>query len=75
MTRIPRKRMAWDERPEYCEIPDEGQPGCEGPCPGCGATIEGNDAVGGVCQARRFGPKPYLLVELVLVDKHTGETI
>ena len=62
-------------RPEYCMIPDEGEPGCERPCPGCGATIEGNDPVRGVCQARHNGPSPTPLVELILVDRRTGERV
>jgi len=51
-------------------IPDEGEPGCEGPCPGCGATIEGNDPVRGVCQARHNRPAPRSLLDLVLIDDH-----
>lgn len=62
-------------RPEYCMIPDEGQPGWDAACPGCGATIEGNDPVRGICQARRSGPPPRPLLEFVLVDKRTGEVI
>ena len=62
-------------RPEYCMIPDEGLPGCEGPCPGCGATLAGNDPVRGVCQARRDGRPPRPLVELVLIDKRTGKIV
>jgi hypothetical protein len=61
--------------PEYCMIPDEGQPGAEGPCPGCGATASGNDPVRGVCQARRSGYPPHPLVTLVLVDRRTGEIV
>jgi hypothetical protein len=45
-------------RPDYCAIPDEGQPGSDGPCPACGATISGDDPVRGVCQARHNGPPP-----------------
>ena len=57
-------------RPKYCpckyETPD--------PCPACGATVEGKDAVRGVCQATH-GPKPEPLVHLVLIDKETGEIV
>jgi hypothetical protein len=58
-------------RPEYCEAPDEvtGLP-CR-----CGATVEGNDAVRGICQARRSGPRPEPLVRLILVDRETGEPV
>jgi hypothetical protein len=58
-------------RPDHCpckhERPD--------PCPACGATVEGNDPVRGVCQARfnRTAPEPYL--SLVLLDKKTGEVV
>jgi hypothetical protein len=62
-------------RPDYCMIPDEGQPGWEGPCPGCGATVEGKDPVRGVCQARYNGPRPEPLIRVVLIDKRTGEIV
>ena len=61
-------------RPDYCAIP-EGQPGSDGPCPACGATISGDDPVRGVCQARHNGPPPRPLLELVLLDKRTGEVV
>lgn len=62
-------------RPEYCVIPDEGQPEWDQPCPGCGATQDGNDPVRGVCQARHNGPPPRSLLDFVLVDKRTGEVV
>ena len=64
-------------RPEYCQIPDEGEPGWEGPCPACGATVEGKDPVNGVCQARRMGPDPSKGGDLffVLKDKRSGEVV
>lgn len=62
-------------RPDYCQIPDEGQPGWEGPCPGCGATVEGNDPVRGVCQALHNGPPPRPLLLFCLKDKRTGEVV
>ena len=58
-------------RPEYCEAPPEES----GLTCICGATVEGNDPVRGVCQARRNYPKPQPLVTLVLVDKVTGEIV
>lgn len=58
-------------RPKYCpcenEMPD--------PCPACGATVAGNDKVKGACQAIFNRPAPRPLVELILVDKYTGERI
>ncbi len=56
-------------RPNYCEAIDE-----ETPCI-CGATKEGNDPVRGVCQARYNGRKPQSLLQLVLLDKDTGEIV
>jgi len=56
-------------RPKYC--PCENQ---IDPCPACGATIEGNDPVRGVCQATH-GIEPsslFELVEIVLIDKYTN---
>jgi len=47
--------MALTFKPLYC--PDLTGTGNE-PCPACGATEEGNDAVNGVCQAVRNGPTP-----------------
>ena len=59
------------KRPYYCpcyeETPD--------PCPACGATVEGNDPVGGVCQSVTNRCKPEPLVRLVLVHRDTGEVI
>lgn len=57
------------DRPEYCPdpLPD--------PCPLCGATEGGDDAVNGVCQALRSGPMPGPLVDLVLIDKKTGKIL
>jgi len=58
-------------RPDYCPCENE-QPD---PCPACGATASGNDPVHGVCQSRfnRSAPKPFL--DLVLVDKQSGEVV
>lgn len=57
-------------RPKYCpcreEMPD--------PCPACGATVDGKDPVRGVCQATH-GYQRAREVELVLVDKQTGERV
>jgi hypothetical protein len=57
-------------RPKYCpcesETPD--------PCPACGATVEGNDPVRGVCQAWR-GYRRTSDVQLVLIDKETGAVV
>jgi hypothetical protein len=58
------------QRPQYCPCKDD----TPDPCPACGATIEGNDPVRGVCQAR-YGYKPEPLVHLVLIDKETGEIV
>ena len=58
-------------RPDYCPCrTDELDP----VCPACGATVEGTDPVGGVCQAR-YGARPEPLVHLVLIDKRTGEIV
>lgn len=59
-------------RPQYCpfenEIPD--------PCPACGATVSGDDPVSGVCQALSLSrPSNDPLVEIVLLNRHTGEVI
>lgn len=63
--------MAPGQRPEYCpcenDMPD--------PCPACGATVEGNDPVYGICQARYPYGKPHPTVELVLIDKITGKIL
>lgn len=59
-------------RPYYCPCEDE----LPDPCPACGATVSGNDPVRGVCQSlsmkaeRRLSP-----VELVLIDRDTGEVV
>jgi hypothetical protein len=60
---------------DYCALPDEGEPGWDQPCPACGATIEGNDPVRGICQSRfnRGPPRPILFLQLV--DKQTGEVV
>jgi len=58
-------------RPQYCEAPPE-ESGV--PCI-CGATVEGNDPVRGVCQARFNGPKPQPLIQIVLIDKVSGEVV
>lgn len=52
-------------RPEYCPCDDD-KPD---PCPACGATISGKDKVFGRCQAKRRGPKPEPLLQLVLIDR------
>ena len=57
-------------RPDYC--PDLAE---NDDCPACGATVEGNDPVNGVCQARFSGPEPKPLVELILIDRRTGERV
>lgn len=57
------------ERPQYCLAVDE-----QTPC-ACGATVEGKDPVRGICQARRNYPAPTPLVELVLIDKDSGEIV
>lgn len=66
-------------RPEYCPDLDADDLvfpiGPHRPCPACGATIEGKDPVRGVCQARNNGPRPQPLVELVLIDKRSGEIV
>lgn len=58
-------------RPKYCPCKNE-RPD---PCPACGATVEGNDAVHGVCQAiNQYGP-PEEYLSLVLLDKESGEIV
>jgi hypothetical protein len=57
-------------RPDYCPCYDE-KPD---PCPACGATVSGKDAVRGVCQARR-GYRHEPLLRIILTDKQTGEPI
>lgn len=62
--------MPMKARPDYCPCEND----APDPCPACGATIEGNDEVRGICQARHgYKPKPYLSVGLV--DKETGEWV
>lgn len=56
-------------RPEYCEAVDE-----DTPCI-CGATKEGKDPVRGFCQARRNYPRPVPLVQIILIDKRTGDIV
>lgn len=66
-------------RPKYCpdlDADDLAFPiGPHRPCPACGATVEGNDPVRGVCQALYNGPKPKSLVQIILTDKNTGEIV
>ena len=66
-------------RPNYCPDLDADDLvfpiGPHRPCPACGATIEGKDPVRGACQARFNGPRPRPLVQLVLIDKRTGEIV
>lgn len=64
-------------RPDYCEADadDLAFPiGPHRPCV-CGATVSGKDPVRGVCQARHNRPKPQPLVQIVLIDKETGEIV
>lgn len=46
-------------RPDYCPCLAEDLPEALDPCPACGATVEGNDRVKGVCQAKHQMPPPY----------------
>ena len=66
-------------RPNYCPDLDADDLvftiGPHRPYPACGATIEGKDPVRGACQARFNGPRPRPLVQLVLIDKRTGEIV
>lgn len=55
---------------DFCPCQDE-KPD---PCPACGATVEGNDRVRGVCQARR-GSRPEPILSWVLVDKNSGQEV
>lgn len=58
--------------PEYCPVDDE----ATDPCPACGATIAGNDAVHGVCQARSLSPPPTNYgITIGLVHRDTGEPV
>jgi hypothetical protein len=57
-------------RPKYCPCEEE----TPDPCPACGATVEGNDPVRGVCQAR-FGYRRPSDGQLVLIDKETGAVV
>lgn len=61
---ITRPMLVDRQRPEYCGATDE-----DHDCPVCPATVAGNDIVRGVCQARRSGPPPRDLVELVTVPR------
>lgn len=58
-------------RPDYCPCREE----TPDPCPACGATVSGDDPVRGVCQARKSGPPPSPMVQLILIDKETGEVV
>ena len=51
-------------RPMYCPDLKEDED-----CPACGATVKGDDPVGGVCQARLSGPAPTPLVEIIMVRR------
>jgi hypothetical protein len=63
---ITRPMLIESQRPEYCPCTSEE----EFPtCPLCPATVEGNDIVQGVCQAKKSGPPPRALVELVTVPR------
>lgn len=66
-------------RPDYCPDLDADDllfpVGPHRPCPACGATIEGKDPVRGVCQARHSGPRPAALVQIVLIEKRTGDIV
>ena len=55
-------------RPKYCYDLDELPEGA--PCPLCGATEEGKDAVKGICQALYPRPKPRPRIEIILIDKY-----
>lgn len=57
-------------RPEYCPCREE----TPDPCPACGATVSGKDAVRGVCQSRKGYHSPPSVI-LVLTDKITGRVI
>lgn len=52
-------------RPRYCPCRDE----TPDPCPACGATVDGNDAVRGVCQAWGGAPPSDYGLSLILVDR------
>ena len=58
------------ERPDYC--PDEVDDRFDVPCPACGATINGDDPVRGVCQARFNGRRPRPYIEVVLIDRQAA---
>lgn len=55
----------------FCPCKDE----TINPCPACGATVEGNDPVRGVCQALYGYRDMSWLPQLTLVDKKTGKDI
>lgn len=57
-------------RPEYCLCENESSD----PCPACGATVAGNDAVNGICQARKLSAPPTNYgITFALVHRDTGE--
>lgn len=58
-------------RPKYCPCHEE-RPD---PCPACGATVSGKDAVHGVCQATHGMPPSDYGLRLILVDKETGAPV
>ncbi len=53
------------DRPDYCPDLNEDED-----CPACGATVDGNDPVRGICQAKHSGPVPKPLVELILIRRN-----
>jgi len=66
-------------RPDYCPDLDADDLvfpiGPHRPCPACGATVNGKDPVRGVCQARYTTRRPPCPVQIVLIDKDTGEVV
>lgn len=52
-------------RPRYCPCEEE----TPDPCPACGATVKGDDAVHGVCQAWGGAPPPDYGLRIVLIDE------
>jgi hypothetical protein len=57
--------------PIYCPCENE----LHDPCPACGATVSGDDAVLGVCQALRSTLSSESIVSLVLISRDTGEVV
>lgn len=55
---------------KYCPCREE----TPDPCPLCGATVEGNDKVNGVCQYPFPSPTNYG-IEMILLDKRSGKII